>query len=190
MWGLCPMKAEDAAAAFWEWSLAVYAHDEVKDTLLTLQDRHHLNVNVMLWCIWAARQGWAFETKQVQLITDAVDPFSRYGIERLREVRRYLSSPKPGFDEAALRELRQDLLLVELKGERLVQTRLAELTVELGGSPVPPARRETDEIARRHFRNVGPSLEKPVLLADSHGSAAAGELFDRLLELTALEETA
>ncbi|MEM9233804.1 MAG: TIGR02444 family protein [Pseudomonadota bacterium] len=190
MSGRWAMTPEAAAEDFWDWSLEVYANPEVKGALLTLQDRHHLNVNLILWCIWAARRGWQFTPEQVHDMTNAVDQFSRYGIERLREVRRYLTSPKPGFDRQELESLRQDLLMAELKGERMTQTRLAHLTVERGGHPAPKSPDDMEEAARIHFANVGPSLEKPMLLADSHGSKVLGEMFDRLLALTASEEPA
>lgn len=184
------MTPDQAADAFWEWSLAVYARPGVKEALLRLQDRYHYNVNLILWSVWAARAGWEMSPEQEIELSEAVEPLSRYGVERLREVRRYLSCPKSGFDSVLIAELRQDLLAAELKGEKLVQDRLAHLTVEIGGArnAFSPAR--ANETAWIHFQNIAPCLEKPVLLADTHGPGTAADLFAEILELTATEEPA
>ncbi|RFB03888.1 TIGR02444 family protein [Parvularcula marina] len=184
------MTPERAAEDFWEWSIEVYARPGMKDALLKLQDRHHLNVNLILWAIWAAQAGWKLDEEKIEELTRAVDQFTRYGIERLREVRRYLSSPKKGFSERDLGELRDELLDAEIKGERMVQTRLAELTATGAGERETMDLDDIMSAARTHFANIGPSLEKPVLLADSHGFAAAGELFEEVLQLALSEETA
>ena len=184
-----PMTEEAAAQDFWAWSLAVYDRASVKDTLLVLQDRYQQNVNLLLWSIWAARKGWRLAPEQVVQIVAAVEDFTLGGVERLRELRRYFSVPKKGFPYDAIIAIRADLLRLELETERLIQHRLAALTVELGGERVEEDAPDASASARVHFDSIGPRLEKPVILVDEQGPGSPALLFESLLALTVSEET-
>src|SRR4051794_40049185 len=53
-----PDKAREEGAAFWRFSLALYARPGVADALIALQDRAGLDVNVILFGLWiGARHG-------------------------------------------------------------------------------------------------------------------------------------
>src|SRR5262244_106072 len=47
----------DAATEFWRFSLTVYARPGVTSSCLALQDRFGLDVNLLLFCCWAAARG-------------------------------------------------------------------------------------------------------------------------------------
>jgi len=42
---------------FWDYSLEVYRRDGVSPALITFQDRHNLDVNILLLCLWAGQSG-------------------------------------------------------------------------------------------------------------------------------------
>ena len=42
---------------FWDYSLDVYRRDGVSPALITFQDRHNLDVNILLLCLWAGQSG-------------------------------------------------------------------------------------------------------------------------------------
>ncbi|MEE4211679.1 MAG: TIGR02444 family protein [Parvularcula sp.] len=180
------MSPDEAADQFWTYSVTLYDREEVRHILLTLQNRFQYNVNVVLWCCWSAAAGWALTEEEVRDITRQVDDFTTYGVERLREVRRFAASSKPGFPEASLHRLYDKLLDVELEAERLVQYRLAAETAALPSPARGPAG-DFKATACRHFQSVAPSLEKPILLADDAWSGAPAALFDKLLDLVTTE---
>jgi uncharacterized protein (TIGR02444 family) len=42
---------------FWDYSLDVYRRDGVSPALIAFQDRHGLDVNILLLCLWAGQSG-------------------------------------------------------------------------------------------------------------------------------------
>ena len=42
---------------FWDYSLEVYRRDGVSPALISFQDRHNLDVNILLLCLWAGQSG-------------------------------------------------------------------------------------------------------------------------------------
>jgi uncharacterized protein (TIGR02444 family) len=42
---------------FWDYSLDVYRRDGVSPALISFQDRHNLDVNILLLCLWAGQSG-------------------------------------------------------------------------------------------------------------------------------------
>ncbi len=46
---------------FWDFSLAVWGREAVEPACLALQERHGIDVNVLLFCGWAGRRGRALD---------------------------------------------------------------------------------------------------------------------------------
>lgn len=42
---------------FWDYSLDVYRRNGVSPALITFQDRHNLDVNILLLCLWSGQSG-------------------------------------------------------------------------------------------------------------------------------------
>lgn len=186
------MTADDAAADFWAWSLDRYGRTGVKDALLTLQDRHLLDVNLTLWSVWSAVRGWALSPDQVDDIAHSAAPLTTYGVRPLRGVRRYFSAPHLGGDEAETDALRDALLRVELRAEQLVQHHLARQTVLIAGAPAQqaPDRAEIGQNALIHFGQSAQSLEKPVMMENHGGPNGPARLFRQVLTLLTAETEA
>ena len=121
------MKPTDAdPAAFWDYSLRIYANPGVADACISLQDRHGCDVNVLLLCLWLA------ETRRLVLqvsdfeaiLRSAAAPNERL-VQPVREVRRWFKlwsqdaiAAEP--HASAYKALKE----AELHGERMVQSQL------------------------------------------------------------------
>jgi uncharacterized protein (TIGR02444 family) len=120
-----PDRAADAdahaGAAFWRFSLALYARPGVADALIALQDRAGLDVNLILFGLWVgtrhARElgpdGFAAAAAAAAELTGIVS--------RVRALRRQIG----GSADGDIRLLRGAVLQLELAVERQVQRRLA-----------------------------------------------------------------
>jgi uncharacterized protein (TIGR02444 family) len=113
----------DAAADFWEFSLAVYAAPGVAEECLALQDRHGLDVNIALFCCWHGWSGRGRLTPAAIAAAEArVAAWTRDVVVPLRSVRRALK-PLPAPAAAAIRTTVKRL---ELDAEREEQRLLVE----------------------------------------------------------------
>ena len=169
------MPAPAPRQSLWSWSLRALEVPEARGALLALQDGHGLNGSLMLWAAWCDRAGLALTDAEATRIVGRIHEMDRYVVRRLREVRRYVDAPRPGYDRAALSALRAEAYRTELMGEQLIQARLQEETLAtcaLGARPGTGAR-----LARACAR----ALETPVIMADDRGAAGPVALFATLL---------
>jgi uncharacterized protein (TIGR02444 family) len=113
--------AGEVGAAFWRFSLALYARPGVADALLALQDRAGLDVNLILFGLWVgARHGHELGDTELAAAASAIAGLN--GIVRdIRTLRRRLG----GTGDSDIRSLRRALLGLELAAEQRVQRRLA-----------------------------------------------------------------
>src|SRR5262249_46833557 len=103
----------------WEFSLALYARPGVPEACLALQDRHGLDVNLVLASLWAATGGrGALDGARIAALRDASQAWQEQVVAPLRGVRRRLK----GGPE---REFREQLKALELEAERIEQGLLA-----------------------------------------------------------------
>ena len=91
---------------FWDFALGVYRSEGVPAACLNLQERHGLDVNLMLFCLWLGHSGHgALSDEEMDGVISASDLWHRKIVKSLRFVRRAL---KDGFTEAP-DDLRQQL---------------------------------------------------------------------------------
>lgn len=172
-----------APGRFWAWSVTAMAVPAVRAAALRLQDAHTLNANLALWCLWCAREGHELSDVGVAGVARHVHGMDRYAVRRLREVRRYLSSPRPGFSAEGLTTLRREVYEAELAGERLIQLRMEADTLAASERTPPPEDEPAfAEAARRLFTLCRRDLETPVLLADDRGPFGPDALFGEMIE--------
>ncbi|MEN8197051.1 MAG: TIGR02444 family protein [Pseudomonadota bacterium] len=133
------------AHPFWDWSLEIYGRPGVKETLLDLQDRLGLDVNLLLFACWtgATGRGRLSGSEWARLIDGTAD-WRACVIEPIRAVRRHLKDlgDKPG--AAALRERVKAL---ELEAEHAAQLAIAGMAADMGESGVAAAVRIADASA-------------------------------------------
>lgn len=127
-------KDRGQAMTLWNFSLAFYGRQDVADACLELQDRHGLDVNLILFCFWAATCGKTIGEKEFTHLRQASRDWQAQVVQPLREVRRWMKRPELLDREDCVR-LRERIKQQELEAERLQQAFLAEaLPMEAGSA--------------------------------------------------------
>lgn len=135
-----------AAAAdtnpFWDYAVDLYGRPGVAAACLNLQDRHGVDVNLLLFAVWAgAAQGVQLDGDQLNAAEQAVAAWRDEVIRPLRAVRRRVR-----WDGAAAAPLREVIGTAELMAERIAQDRLIRAV------PLPQGRgdrsRAADNVVR------------------------------------------
>jgi uncharacterized protein (TIGR02444 family) len=123
--------------ALWHFSLAFYERPRVAEALTGLQDRAGLDVNLMLFALWAGASGGGELTAETLAVAARIArPIRSDLIEPLRALRRKLRlNPDPD-----IQQLRQGIKSLELAAEKLVQDRLGRIPLSAGADADPGAR--------------------------------------------------
>src|SRR5690606_2708503 len=88
-----------------------------------LQDRHGLDVNLLLFCCWATSMGRALDRGTLGAAAQAVSTWRNLVVRPMRALRRRLKREVEGFPADEVEALRGRLLEAELAAERLEQGR-------------------------------------------------------------------
>ena len=145
------------ASAFWDYSLWLCGQPGVEGACLELQERHALDVNLLLWCCWLASRGIALDAATGGWAVRASDAWQTDVIRPLRaarqRLRNALADSKAAGVAATSRELvaalRQQVSAVELHGEHLEQLHLERLATGL-----PAEARPGIALASRNLRHL------------------------------------
>jgi uncharacterized protein (TIGR02444 family) len=120
---------------FWDFSLRVYGQAGVAPACLALQDRHGLDVNVLLLCCWLGHcQKAKPRPAEIARLADAVAAWHNDVVRPLRQARRRLKAPGPAIAPALAEALRQEVKRLELDAEHIEQLALA---AQLPGAVAP-----------------------------------------------------
>ena len=115
--------AQEQARALWSFSLATYDSPGVASACISLQDRHGLDVNLLLFCCWAGARGHELTKGRLNRLQEGVADWQQEVVQPLRRVRRRLKAEASD----AAQDLRARLLDLEIESERLEQLRLSDL---------------------------------------------------------------
>jgi len=127
---------------FWSFSCAVYAREGVADACLRLQDRFGLDVNILLFCCWAAREGaGALDAVALDRVVAQTAAWRDDVVRPLRAVRRTLKGGVSPMSPVPSEQLREAVKRLELEAERIQQAALAEA--------LPPRPRPLAPVAAR-----------------------------------------
>lgn len=154
---------ESNVQRFWEYSLEVYGGEGVAPACLALQNRHRLNVNVLLYCCWLAGEGAApLSEEDFRRTEAAIGPWHEAVVAALRGIRDRLKAGVTGAAGGEAAALRRRVLEVELEAER-VEQRLLIQARSPGPVMVPAPRRAGTAAANVHAylaaRRVTPAAE-------------------------------
>ncbi len=105
----------------WDFALAAYARDEVREACLKLQEEDGQCVCLLLWGAWAARESRPIQPEALAPAITAAREWEQGITQPLRAARRSLRS----HDHAALAET---VGAVEIEAERLLLVELESLT--------------------------------------------------------------
>ena len=142
------------ASPFWRFSLRIYGTPGVPAACLTLQDGSGVDVNVLLFGLFAASEGRQLAGADVAAIAAAIEPWRLQAVVPLRGVRRFLKDTPAGFEAQDIPALRQRVKMMELEAERLQQEVLhSSWPVDKLGVAAP-----ADEAARANIQAYGAIL--------------------------------
>lgn len=109
---------------FWRFSLTLYQAPDVAPACLMLQDSRGLDVNLLLYALWAGLQGASLAAADFDRLDALIHPWRTSVIQPLRSVRRALKSPLIEIDPRAPDALRQKIASAELDAEQIQQALL------------------------------------------------------------------
>lgn len=111
---------------FWDFSLALYGKPGVAPACLALQERHGLDVNVLMFCLWlaASRRGPAPDAA-LRTAFAAAESWHVEVVRPLRALRRRLKSPVGAADQTLAQALRARIQKIEIDAEHIEQITLA-----------------------------------------------------------------
>lgn len=113
------------ASGFIQYCARVYSLDGMKRVCLALQDRHSLNVNLLLAAAWAARHHCRLTPDRVDELRSAMAPADRDAVQPIRALRRAISRNEAlDFDLRA--GLKRMLVYAEIRAEQAVEAALFE----------------------------------------------------------------
>lgn len=109
---------------FWDFSLAVYGTVGVAPACLDLQDRRGIDVNMLLFCLWAGcDRALAFDMEGIRSILETSGDWQRTVVQPMRAVRRRLKLGSRHLGGDITEGLRTQLLATEIAcehGEQLI----------------------------------------------------------------------
>ncbi len=145
-------------SAFWTFSTDLYGRPGVEAGCLALQERHDLNVNLLLFALWLADCGVVLDAPLLKRASATVAAWHAGTTEPLRAVRRQL---RQWIDEADPDDIagkwpdqvtvfRRKILQLELDCEHLAQLALGHL-----GDELKPSRRTSVKLAGDNLGCLG-----------------------------------
>jgi uncharacterized protein (TIGR02444 family) len=134
---------------FWRFSLQFYRLPKVADACIALQEEAGVDVNLLLFLLWQARQRRRLSVADVTAIEAKIAPWRDATVIPLRGVRRSLKSPPSLIEAATAEAFRNRIKAVELEAERLQQEALYELAAsgELGRAEASHVQAAQDSIS-------------------------------------------
>jgi len=124
-----------AGSPFWRFSLALYRRPDVANACLALQDRHGLDVNLLLFLLWLATSRRRLAAEAVRALDQRLSGWRSQVVVPLREMRRTLKSEAPLVDAGAAVAFRERVKALELEAERLQQEAMHALAGDLASEP-------------------------------------------------------
>jgi uncharacterized protein (TIGR02444 family) len=109
------------ASPFWTFSLQIYGRPGVPAACVRLQDQCGVDVNILLFCLFLARNGRALMQEDVQVMDSQMRDWRLNGVIKLREARRVLKEPPEAFKGLDVHAFRERVKAIELEAERLQQ---------------------------------------------------------------------
>lgn len=111
---------------FWDFSLAVYGAEGVSTACIALQERHGLDVNVLLFCVWIGASGRGRLTPdELGAGMEAVADWNSHVVCGLRAVRRWMRPARAGIAGQLADQLRRQIADIEVQCEHAEQLALA-----------------------------------------------------------------
>lgn len=166
--------------------MQAYGRPGAAEMLLRMQDDHDLDVNLVLWCLWAGNHFAPLDRKEaLSLFRQTGDWAARVTIP-LRGVRRWLKGRDLPASSEAVNTLRNEIKAQELAGERISQEMLEGMTRLAAGhdAPAPDGPQTLFRLYLDHVR----SLENREEVSEDSIGEKPEALFRQVTEIIAAEE--
>jgi uncharacterized protein (TIGR02444 family) len=118
--------------SFWTFSLKFYSQPGIGEICLDLQDRFGVDVNIVLYGLWQAHRGRRLSEDDIREVIEFAASWQKNVVEPLRNVRRFLKIPPPGWPSQEVALLRQQVKAEELQAEHLQQNAMEAALMSLG----------------------------------------------------------
>ena len=111
---------------FWDFSLGVYGSEGVAAACIALQERHRIDVNVLLYCCWLGASGrGALGSEEIARVCGTVDAWNRDIVRAVRGVRQRLKGGFGAAPQELSEPLRRRIAGIEVDLEHVEQLMLA-----------------------------------------------------------------
>jgi uncharacterized protein (TIGR02444 family) len=132
------MTALSLSGPHWSFALQLYRQPGVSDACLALQDRLGVDVNILLFALFAAiERGIALNDRDVQDMDETVAAWRSEIVLALRALRRRMKNgPEPAPNEVT-EALREQIKRAELAAEQVEQAMLARWLDQRPSQPAP-----------------------------------------------------
>jgi len=140
------------AHAFWDFSVVLYGRPGVAPACLGLQERHGIDVNLLMFCIWLAESGRGpISREPLEAAFSAVAEWHAQVVRTLRPLRRRLKYAFEPVNAGLAKALRARIQKIEIDAEHIEQ-----LTLAASHAAAAPARDDLDaeERARHAVQHV------------------------------------
>jgi uncharacterized protein (TIGR02444 family) len=146
----------ERGSPFWRFSLRTYALPGVAPACLALQEEAGVDVNLLLFLMWAAGEGRRADDAEVASLEALVRPWREGVVKPLRAARQTLKALPPPWGSEAAAALRQQVKARELEAERLQQEVMFAARPLAGfGQPEPDPRRAAEAGIAAYARMLG-----------------------------------
>ncbi|GGW90858.1 TIGR02444 family protein [Alteromonas halophila] len=108
--------AEPGYDEFWQFSCACYAHKDIALHALALQDKHDVNVNLLLLLCWCLKHGAVINLAQFRQLAQALSDSEKALVVQRRKRREM--HPDNGGDEQSYNACKQQELTLEREQQR------------------------------------------------------------------------
>ncbi|NHK26734.1 TIGR02444 family protein [Parvularcula flava] len=171
---------------FWDWSMEAYGRPGAAERLLRMQDDHDLDVNLVLWCLWAGTHFPPISDKETLSLFRQTAEWAKRVTIPLRGVRRWLKGRDLPASTEAVNTLRNEIKSQELAGERISQEMLEGMTrLAAGdGAPTPDGADSLFGLYLEHAR----SLENGAEVSEDSLGEKPESLFREVTKIIAAEE--
>lgn len=144
------MSTAEEEQALWEFALALYSSPGVEETVLRLQDRFAVNVNILLWACRLETLGIVLTPALLADAEASTDDWDREVVQTLRQLRRHLRGPRT--------ELRERVKEAELLAEKESLARLARVPLPAGRERLKPGENLARLLALKGIGEKVPAL--------------------------------
>lgn len=165
---------------FWQFTLAIYGKPGVSPAVIGLQDRHGLDVNFLLFALFAGTRGRALAAADFAALEAAAAPWRTNVIHPLRAVRRWLREQSL-VPVVASDPLRKAVLGREIEAEEQ-QQRLMEATLAVAAGQGAAADGAGNLAAYCSWNGIAPAAEDSQALA-----TLLSQAFEPLTEAAAVD---